>query len=62
MPKSYFSTVADSYPEILLKNASWIFFNESCKIFILRTYSLWDSSGRLFLIFRKPDIQTFNTK
>ena len=25
MPKSYFSIVADPYPEILLKNASWNF-------------------------------------
>ena len=43
---------------IKLENSSWIFFNESCKIFILRTHFLQDSCGRLLLIFRKPDIQT----
>ena len=32
------------------------------KIFILRTHFLQDSSGRLLLIFRKLDIQTFNFK
>ena len=30
---------------IKLKNASWLFFNESCKIFILRTHLLRDSFG-----------------
>ena len=38
---------------IKLENSSWIFFNESCKIFILRTHFLQDSSERLLLIFRK---------
>ena len=46
---------------IKLKTASWIFFNEFCKN-ILRTYFLQNSSGRLLLIFRKLDIQTFNSK
>ena len=45
---------------IKLKTASWIFFNEFCKIFILRTPFLEDTSGRLFLIFRKLHMQTFN--
>ena len=47
---------------IKLENLSWIFFNESWKIFILRTHFLQDSCGWLLLIFRKPDIHTFNIK
>ena len=48
--------------DVLKKTALWIFFNEFCKIFILRTYFLQDSSGQLLLIFRKLVIQTFNSK
>ena len=62
MPESLLNKVADLKPEILLKTVSWIFFNEFCKIFILRTHFLQDSSGQLLLIFRKLDIQTFNSK
>ena len=38
----------------------FIFFNEFCKNF--KNTFLQDSSRRLLLIFRKPDIQTFNSK
>ena len=62
MLESLFNKIADLYPEILLETASWIFFNEFCKILILRTPSLQDTSKRLLLIYRKRDIQTFNSK
>ena len=43
---------------INLKTASQIFFDEFCKIFILRTPFLEYTPGQLFLIFRKLHIQT----
>ena len=45
-----------------LKTASLIFFNEFCKIFVLRTFFLQGFSGRLLVMFRKLNIQTFNSK
>ena len=64
MPKSLFKKVVDLLAwNFKLKTASRIFlkfFNEFCKN--VKSTFLQDSSRRLLLIFRKPDIQTFDAK
>ena len=64
MPGSLFKKVVDLLAwNFKLKTASrifLIFFNEFCKN--IKNAFLQDSPRRLLLIFRKPDIQTFNPK
>ena len=64
MPESLFKKVVDLLAwNVKLKTASRIFlkfFNEFCRN--VKNIFLQDSSRRLLLIFRKPDIQTFNAK
>ena len=64
MPETLFKKVVDLLAwNFKLKTASrifLIFFNEFCKN--VKSTFLQDSSRRLPLIFRKHDIQTFNSK